>query len=399
MNPLHADSRAETHPEASERLLTPEFWKLMIVASVFFLGTGGLNALLPRYVVDELAGTEATAGLVMGSMAISALLTRMGFGRLGDRRGARRVIVVGAALATGALLILAAVPSVAGAIAARLVLGAGTAAVVTASTMLSIELAPENRRSQAAAFVLISFHVGMGLGPSCGEAMLGLFSYQTIWLSIAATTAASGVAAMMLQHRPGDHLAPPAPWIHRRALWPGTVSMFGVFAFNGFMMFVPLYGREVGLSDVGLVFAASSITIVVVRVLFGGVPDRIGPIRAGAFALSITIVATLVVASWPTPLGVFLGAILLASGLSLQSPSFIAIAVYDVRPSERGSAMATFTGFFDVANALIGPVFGLIISGLDYRAAFLTAGGMAAIALAILLLVIAPASKRSVVRG
>lgn len=362
----------------------------MASASVFFLGTGALNALLPRFVVDELGGSELTAGVVMGSMAVSALLTRVWFGRMSDRGGARHVIIVGSALATVAVLILAAVPTVPGATLARLVLGAGTAAVVTASTMLSIELAPEDRRSQAASFILISFHVGMGLGPVAGEALLGILSYGEVFLSITAAAALSGAIAFLLSHRPGDPLAPPSPLIHRNALWPGSVTLFGVFAFNGFLMFLPLYAREVGLTDVGPIFLVSSLTIVFVRVFFGRVPDIVGPIRAGSFALSLTVVAACIVAYWNAPLGLFVGAALLACGLSLQSPSFIAVAVEGVRPHERGSAMATFTAFFDIANALIGPIFGVIVSGFDYESAFLFAGAMSVVALFILNFIVAP---------
>ena len=120
--------------------------------------------------------------------------------------------------------------------------------------MLSIELAPPDRRSQAASFILISFHVGMGIGPAAAEALLRRSSYAVVWL---------------------------------------------------------------------------------------------------------------VVAVWATPTGVLLGAALLATGLALQSPSFIALAVDGVSARERGSAMATFTAFHDIANALIGPTMGLLVSGLS----------------------------------
>jgi MFS family permease len=185
---------------AAPRLLTPEFWVLMAASSLFFLGSGALNALLPRFVVDALDGTELTAGIVMGAMAISALLARPWFGRLADRRGARRLIVLGAGFATVSLLLLAAFPSVPGAIVSRLFLGAGAAAVVTGSTLLSIELAPDARRSEAASYVLISFHVGMGLGPIGGEALLGFLTYGQVWLVLAAVIAVGGVVAGRLQH-------------------------------------------------------------------------------------------------------------------------------------------------------------------------------------------------------
>jgi MFS family permease len=183
--------------------------------------------------------------------------------------------------------------------------------------------------------------------------------------------------------------------IHPDAVAPGSVSLLGIFAFNGFLMFLPLYSREVGMSDAGPVFATASATVVVVRVLFGRVPDLVGPLRTGAFALGLTMIAALVVAFWSTPAGLFAGAVLLACGLSLQSPSLIAIALDRVKPGERGSAMATFTGFFDVANTLVGPAFGMIVSGLDYRAAFVTSSLMAGAALVVLRTVVAPRWRAS----
>ncbi|MEM7412062.1 MAG: MFS transporter [Myxococcota bacterium] len=381
------------------RLLTPEFWTLTASASVFFLGTSAVNALLPRFVVDELGGSELTAGIVMGSTAISALLTRIGLGRLADRRGARLVILLGAVLATLGLLLLAALPHVPGAILSRLVLGAGSAAVMTASTLRSIELAPESRRSEAASYVLISFHVGMGLGPALGEVLLGFLSYAAVWATLSTVTAAGGGVALFLHSQPKPPSTEPSPLIHRNALAPGMLTLLGVFAFNGFQMFVPLYGREVGLENVGAVFLVSSIAMVVVRIFFGSVPDRIGPVRAGTLALATTVFASLVVAGWAAPAGVFVGAALLSCGLALQSPSFIAIAVQGVPEHQRGSAMATYTAFFDVANALIGPVYGGIVSASGYRSAFLTSGVLSALAIVLLHAIVAQRWRRGVRRA
>lgn len=382
-------------PQGS-RLLTPEFWNLATAASIFFLANGAFNAILPRFVVDELGGSEATAGFVMGSMAVSALLSRMWWGRIADRRGARRIMTTGAAITALAYLVLVASPTLVGAVVARMLVGAGGAAFMTGATVLSIDLAPPGRRSQAASYILIAFHVGLGIGPLAAEGVFGAGTSTVLWLSLSAVAGLGGVVAMLLPHRPGDPQARPGPLIHPAALAPGLVTLLGVAAFNGFLTFVPLYGREVGLDDVGLVFTVASFTIVVSRVLLSRVPDLVGPIRAGSGALVVTVVASALVALWATPTGVFVGAVLLASGLSLQSPSFMAVAVEGVEPSERGATMATFTASFDVANALVGPMVGLIVSGVGYRTAFLTAGLLSAVALAVLHLVVAPRRRAGV---
>ncbi len=375
-------------------MFTREFLLLILVGATNSLGTGALNALLPPFVVDELGGTEATAGVVMGSMAITALLSRALLGRVSDRRGARRLIGSGAALTGAGLLLLVVWPSVPGAIASRLVMGAGNAAFFIGTSVRAMELAPDTRRSQAAAYNLIAFHVGMGLGPTLGEWVLDRSNYDVAWLFIMAMTTAASALSWGLSYRPGDPDAEPSPLVHRNAVWPGVVTLFGVFAFNGYLMFAALYADEIGLDNVGPVFMVSSGTMIVARVLFGRVPDIVGPIRAGSVALVVSVFAAALLALWDEPVGLFVGAALVALGLSLQSPSFMVIAVEGVSVRERGSAMATYTAFFDIANALIGPVIGVIVATSGYRAAFLTAAGASAVALVILQTIVAPAWRR-----
>jgi len=365
--------------------MTPEFWALTFMASLYFAGSGILNALMPTYVVDVLSGSEAVAGTVMGVVAVPALVTRPGFGRMADRFGARRILLVGAIVSALSMVVLLALPpSLPAAFASRLILGAGGAAMFTGAAIRSIELAPPNRQSQAASFALVSIHVGMGLGPILGVRLQSRFDYDTVWIAVGVLMLASAVVALRLIATPREAEIKPAPLINRNALLPGTVTFFGVFAFNGFMTFASLYGREVGVSDISLVFTVLSGSIIIVRLFGGSVPDRIGPIVAGSFALVVTVAAALVVAFWATPTGVFVGAVLLAGGLSLQSPSFMPLAVSGVPDHERGSAMATFTAFYDIANALIGPALGLIVAGMGYRAAFSFTAVMAVIALVIL---------------
>ena len=371
--------------------MTPEFWALTAASSVYFAGSGILNALMPTYVVDELGGSEATAGTVMGVLAISALASRPFFGRMADQHGAKRILLIGSVVSALSMVVLLVLPpSLPAAVLSRLVLGAGGAAMFTGAAVRSIELAPENRRSQAASFILISVHVGLGLGPILGLRLLDRFGYGQVWVAVLALALLGGAVTLLLTAPPRPARAEPAPLIHRNALLPGVVTLFGVFAFNGFITFASLYGREVGVGDVALIFTVLSGSIVVVRLIGGRIPDLIGPIIAGSGALVVTIIAAVVVAFWATPTGVFVGAVLLAVGLSLQSPAFIPLAVSGIPDSERGSAMATFTGFYDIANALVGPVLGLIVAGAGYRTAFSFTAIMAFVALIILNLVVAP---------
>lgn len=373
-----------------DRLLTREFMTLAVATMLYFFGMGASNPLMPKFVVDELGGTEATAGFVMGTFAVAALATRVLFGRLGDRRGARRLMVIGCLISALGLSLLVVTDSVAMAVGSRLLMGTAQAAAMTGSTVLAIDLAPEPRRGEAASYILVSFHLGLGFGPVIGEAILNASSYDVVWISLAVLAVGGAGVSMLLPHRPGHPDAPPSPWIHPNGLAPGAVAAFGIVGFVTFSTFVPLYGPEIGLERVGLVFTVASLSIAAVRVAFGTAPDRLGPIRAGSIALGFSALGSVIVAMWSVPAGVFVAAAVLAGGMAMQTPSMIPVAVEGIEPHERSSAMATFTMLMDVSVALTAPLIGLIVSGVGYRTAFLVSGASSVVGMVLLYAVLAP---------
>ncbi len=130
----------------------------------------------------------------------------------------------------------------------------------------------------------------------------------------------SGLLATLLSLRPGDPNTKPSPMTHRSAS-AGRRHALWCVRFNGFMTFLPLYAREIGVDDAGIAFLVASATMVLIRTTLGRVPDIIGPIRAGSGALVVTVGAMVLVALWATPTGLIVGSALVAAVLSLQWPS------------------------------------------------------------------------------
>lgn len=376
--------------EPGSRLLSREFLILGASTMAFFAAMGASNPVLPRFVDDELGGSEAVVGFVLGSMAIASLLSRPLFGRLGDRRGARLLMIVGTLIGAVAFALLAIVGSIPGAIGARLPMGAAQAAVMTGSTTLAIDLAPVERRGEAASYILVAFHFGLGLGPILGEAVLGEGDFDRVWLVLCALCILGTGAALALPKRSGDQASAPGSLLHPRGVVPGIVIGFAMMAFIGFSVFVPLYAEEIGVDKVGPVFLVASVSVAVVRITLGKVPDRLGPIRATALALVAIAFGSALLAAWQAAGGLYVGAIVLAGGGALVMPAMVPAAIDDVPPNRRSSAMATFTMFIDIAVAVTGPLFGLVVAGAGYRSAFLASIGTTAIAAVVLRFVLAP---------
>ena len=59
--------------------------------------------MLPRYVQEDLGGSSLVVGIVVGAFAFSAVLARPTAGRLGNRRGRRFLMIVGAVLTAASL--------------------------------------------------------------------------------------------------------------------------------------------------------------------------------------------------------------------------------------------------------------------------------------------------------
>lgn len=90
------------------------------------------------------------------------------------------------------------------------------------------------------------------------------------------------------------------------------------------------------------------------------------------------------IAGFANPLGLYVGAVTLAVGISFLYPSLMTLVLDRTSPSERSSAVATFTMFFDIATGCGGLVMGAVASFAGYRGAFGTAAASAIGALALL---------------
>ena len=120
-------SRAATKERSAERLVTPVFLLVTFATFAYFVAIGALIPTLPRFVAGPLGGGEAAVGLAVGSFSLTAVLLRPFAGRLGDRRGRRILMVIGAGMVGVSVLGYLAADSYVVLLALRLVTGTGEA--------------------------------------------------------------------------------------------------------------------------------------------------------------------------------------------------------------------------------------------------------------------------------
>jgi predicted MFS family arabinose efflux permease len=167
--------------------------------------------------------------------------------------------------------------------------------------------------------------------------------------------------------------------IHPAAVRPGIVLMLGLVGLAGFSAFVSLYARnELGLSGAGVIFGVYGICILLVRVVGARLPDRLGPIRAGTYALVFGAAGLAVMAGVRSVAGLLIGTVIFALGMSLLYPALLVMALSGVPDSERGSVVGTFSSFFDLSQGLGAVLCGTAQQLFGYRAAFASGAVLAA---------------------
>ena len=366
------------HGPAPARLVTSRFAVVTGATFLYFMAMGALIPTLPKYVEDELGGGGVAVGIVLGAFAVSAALARPWAGRLGDVRGRRILITGGAGIFGLSLLAYALVDSLVPLIALRLVSGLGEAAMFVGAATAIQDLAPDDRRGEAASYFSVALYAGLALGPAIGEALADAHGYHVLWIVAGLCSLSAAALGLGTPARSNVVAAKPERLLHPAALGPGLVLLLGLVPFTGYSAFLKLYGEDIGLDSVGPVFFAYAGAVLLIRILGARLPDRLGWKVASSFALVAVTAATLLVAAWSSVFAVWIAAGLFAIGMSLLFPALFSAVVADVPEDQRSQAVGTFSLFFDLANGLGAPLLGLVVALSSYRGAFFAAGVISA---------------------
>ena len=205
---------------------------------------------------------------------------------------------------------------------------------------------------------------GLGLGPPLGEWLQHAHGYDAVWVGAAGMTF---VATVLGWWTPSGITARPSGagrrrLLHPAGLGPGSVlalSLSGLAAFTGF---VALYVDHLGVGDAGQLLALYGGLILVLRIAGARLADRFGARRTAAGAIACIATGMAVMALWHDLAGLYVGTVAFAIGMALQYPALIRLVIDAAPETERSSAIATFSIFFDLSQGIGLLVLGAVVS-------------------------------------
>jgi MFS family permease len=367
------------HEPAPTRLVTSRFAIVTMATFAYFMAVGALVPTLPKYVEDKLDGGGVAVGVVVGAFAVSAALARPWAGRLGDLKGRRLLVAGGAGLLGVSVCAYALTDALVPLVVLRLVTGIGEAAMFVGAATAIQDLAPDDRRGEAASYFSVALYAGLAFGPTFGEWLADAHGYHALWLASGACALVAALLGLGTPNTVEVAVAKPEQLLHPAALAPGLVLLLGMVPFAGFSAFLSLYGEDIGLDDVGVVFLGYAGAVLLIRMFGARLPDRLGWKLASTIALVAVTLAVVLLAAWASVAAVWLATAAFAVGMSLLFPALFSAVVAEVPEDQRSQAVGTFSLFFDLANGLGAPFLGLIVALSSYRGAFAASAVIAAL--------------------
>jgi predicted MFS family arabinose efflux permease len=246
------------------------------------------------------------------------------------------------------------------------------------------EIVPASRRTEGIAWFAVSAQIPIALGALAGDAILARASYHTLF-GVTVVCAALGFLASLPLANP-DHapLSVPSRGLVACAAQRDLVPLWFVgvvfaTAICPAFVFLKTYVMVRHVGSVGLFLAAYSLTAATFRVVFGWLPDRVGPKRALGPAMFAVAGGLLLVALASRSIEIGVAGVLAGAGHGLVFPILVGLVVERARPAERAVAMSLVTSVFDVGQLIGGPLFGSIIDRFGYSASYGAASALAAI--------------------
>jgi MFS family permease len=364
------------------------YFFVFLSASVFYLFPLFLNQFHP---------SKSLVGLIMGIHSVTAILVRPLFGRLLDKRGGRRVAIL------GLLLMIAGMPGFylidsAGmlAILLRALNGIGWGVSTTALLAICSDLSPMDRMAHSLGTIGIAGIIASAIGPMLAEEVLHRHSFNDVFSVSLIALAASLLFVLAIKAVPLCQAPPQVKQTGHVAAYPRLILLIIAAmpivhgAVRGTVLnFIALFGADLGFNRVGPFFLAFSTAAVLTRLGIGDISDRYGRKRViipSALLISINLLWIAGIHSyWAFVVSGFLAGL----GQGLIFPALSTYVIDFLGRENKGLALGLYLSLFDVGMGLGSPLFGWISDATGYRTMYVIAGCLS-IALTILFSIKAP---------
>jgi MFS family permease len=353
---------------------------LMIAVLIGFVVIGAALPVLPLHVHDGLGFGPVMVGVVAGCQFAASLGARIWSGRAADTQGPKWAVMAGLAGASiSGLLYLFSLSflsaprvSIGVLLAGRAVLGAAESFITTGATTWGLARVGAHNAGKVIAWMGTAMFAALAVGAPLGTALFEKGGFGAV--SSAAALAPLVTLILIAPLRPAAPALKDGPRllsVAKRIWLPGLGAALSSIGFGAIATFSPLLFAGHGWTPVWLAFSAYAASLILARVAFGHLPDRLGGARVAVWFVLIETAGLMLMWLAPGVAVATIAAALSGFGYALVFPALGVEAVRRAPPESRGVAMGAYTACLDIALGVSGPGLGAIASRTGLSSVFL----------------------------
>lgn len=363
------------------RLMSRNFMGCCLASFFYFGSFYLLLPVLPLY-VEGFGGAASEIGLAVGVFTLFSVLVRPHSGKLGDRYGLKRFMVLGAGLFTLMFACYLLVSDLTMLYVVRVLHGVAHGVFLAAVFAYVGSIAPQDRRGEVMGVFGMANVFSMAIFPAVGTYFVQSFGGFTELFCVAVVMAVvAGLAVLSV-----DELCPCArrgasvrlrKIVGIRAVWLACVTyVSAAIAYGAVITFLPVYAMELGIVEFGQFFMVYAVFTLISRRVAGKLSDRYGR-YAVVVPFMVLILGAMVLFAFLANLAMlWLCAMLFGLGFGAFMPALNAYIIDRTSPVERSGALAIFSSAMDVGITAGAVVLGVIGEEAGYAVMYGVSAGL-----------------------
>ena len=345
--------------------LSSPLFRLIAVAVTAHVALGAARVTTALYALS-LHASAFTVGTLIALFALFPMMLAVPMGRVIDRIGMRKPLIVGCLLATAGVLLAASIPGLTVLYPAAILIGTGFMAIfIGTQHAVGVVSAPEQRTASYSRLSL-GFSISSFTGPLIAGFMIDHANYSYAYLScglftLAALALTVGGAISHVTVQPVTHhqsKGSPLQLLRDREL--RRVYVIGILlaaAWDMFTFVTPVHGTQLGFSasTIGMILASFAAATFVVRLAMPYIVQRYREWHILTAALSVTALCYVVFPFMDTPISLAATAVVLGLALGTGQPNVLAL-LHTMAPAGRGAEAIGIRATIGNASSIMMPI-------------------------------------------
>jgi MFS family permease len=375
-----------------EPLWTRSFIVLTCSYFCLFLSLQMLLSPFPFYVKDRFDPGDVTLSLVTSLFAFTAIVTRFVTAALMQRVNRNVLLYSGMGIAILSTAVYSFADTIAQVFILRILFGVGFGIGSTVMPTIVSRIIPQRRMGEGIGYFGLSTSLAMSVGPMIGLTLLGSYGFGTLTVWGTAAVAAIipllafsrvlppavkavGGAVSSSRRTPDSTAAETAPRLGVPVL-PIILNTLLSACYGGLISFLALYGREIGLANIGLFFLFNAVTVLAVRPVSGRLFDRIGPGIVLVPAAVLLVISLMLLSMTGNMLQLIVSALLFGLGYGAIQPTIQAWMLGGAPREKHGLINSLFYNSIDLGVAVGSMVLGAVASATSYAVMYRYSAGI-----------------------